>query len=60
MGASIYTRNSQSTSKESFSELSQKFQNLGADLQAKIISSQEDVKSSVESIVSHPYDYKIC
>ena len=59
MLTSINTRNSQSSSKESFSELSQQTQHLVADLQAKIHSLQEDVKSSTESIVSHPYIYKI-
>ncbi|CAD6590890.1 MAG: hypothetical protein ASARMPREDX12_004774 [Alectoria sarmentosa] len=44
----IYTRNSQSTSNESFSELSQKIQHLGGDLQAKIVSLQADIKSSAE------------
>ena len=52
---SIYTRNSQSTSNESFSELSQKVQHLGADLQAKIVSLQADIKSSAERNVCPPY-----
>lgn len=51
--ASIYTRNSQSTSNESFSELSQKIQMLGADLQGKIASLQADIETSAERNVSH-------
>ena len=52
--ASIYARKSQSNSNESFSELSQKFQDLGSDLQAKIISLQTFIESSAERNVSHP------
>ena len=49
---SINTRNSQSISKESFSEISENIQDLGAHLQANIVSLQAEIKSSAESIAS--------
>ena len=50
---SIYTRNSQSTSNESFAELSKKLTTLGADLQSRIVSLQANIESSAERDVSH-------
>ncbi|MCJ1315274.1 hypothetical protein MMC15_000591 [Xylographa vitiligo] len=44
----IYTRNSQSTSIESFSELSNKIQDLGADLQSAVNSLQTSIELSAE------------
>ena len=55
MVASIYTRNSHLASSESFSELSQRIQNLGVDLQAKIGSLEAHIESSAETNVSYPY-----
>ena len=49
--ASIYARNFQSTSNECYLELTQKIQ----DLVANIISLKADIESSAESNVSHPY-----
>ena len=54
MESSIYTRNSQSTSNESFSQLSQKIRDQGSDLQAKIAALQTDIVSSAERNVSRP------
>lgn len=50
--ASIYTRNSQSNSNNSFAEV----QDLVSNLQAKIASLQAYIESSAESNVSHPYN----
>ncbi len=52
---SISSRNSQSTSDESFQGLSKEIQSLGLDLQEKIVSLQASVESSTEKRVSYLY-----
>ena len=51
--SSIYTRESQSTLNDSFSELSKKIQSLGADLQSKIVALQANIEPSAEKTASH-------
>lgn len=49
----IYTRESQHTSTKSFSELSEKIENLGAELQTKIVALQANIEVSAENAVSY-------
>ncbi|MCJ1400458.1 hypothetical protein MMC11_003664 [Xylographa trunciseda] len=49
----IYTRNSQSTSIESFSELSSRIQGLGADLESAVNSLQASIELSAEKTLVH-------
>lgn len=50
---SIYTRNSQLASNESFAEVSKKLATLDADLQSRIVSLQANIELSTERGVSH-------